>query len=215
MTQILVTVPNEGWIHATVAHVLLRLLQDPRYSIRIEMPRHRPYENNLHHIIRDVLDGPYEHWLNIDNDNAPQRNPLDLVALDKDILGLPTPVWHYTGADGERPIYWNAYRWDPAVDAYREWPDRVGLQQVDAVGSGCVLVARRVLEHPAMRGGPFTRRLDRDGRVDTGADLMFCERARLAGFDIWCHYDYPCHHANEIDLAVAERVVNGAVIRAR
>lgn len=211
LPAILITVPNEHWIHSQVALTLLKLLQDGRYRVRIDLPSRRPYENNLHHIIRDVLDGGFSHWLNIDSDNPPRNNPLDLVALDKDVIGLPTPVWHYTAMPGERPLYWNAYQWDPAKAAYREWPTRTGLQEVDAVGSGCLLVARRVLEHPAMQGGPFTRRLDAHGCVHTGADLMFCERARLAGFSIWCHFGYPCRHFAEIDLDEAARAMQSLV----
>lgn len=207
--KVLVTVPNEHWVHAQVSAITNRLLFDGRYRVRIEYPCHRPYENNLHHIVRDFVASDCDYWLNIDSDNPPLRNPLDLVALDKDIIGLPTPVWHYTGTEGERPIYWNAYRWDPAASAYREWSVREGLQEVDAIGSGCMLIARRVFEHPDLQRGAFTRELHDDGTVNVGADLAFCGRAKLAGFSIFCHFHYPCHHFNEIDLDEAARAIKG------
>ena len=117
--MILVTVPNEGWVHKTVAERMLLLQSDRRHKVRLRFPVERPYENNLHHIVVEFRHGDCDFWLNIDSDNPPMQNPLDLVELDKDIIGLPTPVWHYIGKEGERPIYWNVY--DNAQDphAYR------------------------------------------------------------------------------------------------
>ena len=147
------------------------------------------------------MEGDYNYWLSIDADNPPIDNPLDLVELDKDIIGLPTPVWHFTEKKkGERPIYWNAYDYVPEEDAYKEHLPRTGLQKVDAIGTGCFLIARRVFENPEMRKAPFERKLLEDGRVNKGNDISFCERARGQGFEIYSHYDYPCMHFNELEL---------------
>jgi hypothetical protein len=187
-----------------VVHRLLLLQQDRRYQLTIDLPSNKPFENNLHHIVRDFLAGDWDYWLTMDADNPPERNPLDLVELDKDIVGCPTPIWHYTG-NGERPIYWNVYDYDETVDAYREHAVRDGLQRVDAIGTGCVLFARRVFEHPAMQKGAFTRKLNDDGTVDKGNDISFCERAREAGFEIYAHFDYPAEHMVEIPLNECSR----------
>ena len=164
------------------------------------MPSHKPYENNLHHIVNDFMKGDYDFWLNIDSDNPPMHNPLDLIELDKDIIGLPTPIWHYVGKKGERPIYWNGYDYDQSNDAYREHPVREGLQKVDAVGTGCILISRRVFENEQMRKKPFERKLNEDGTVNKGNDISFCERVREQEFEIYCHYDYPCDHFSENSL---------------
>jgi GT2 family glycosyltransferase len=186
------------------------LQQDGRYQLRFEFPSHRPYENNLHHIVRDFCKSDFDFWLSMDSDNPPMKNPLDLVELDKDVLGLPTPVWHYTNKPGERPIYWNAYDYVVESDAYREHPTRDGLQRVDAIGTGCFLLARRVFDHPGMREAPFRRKLHPDGTVHKGNDISFCERARARGFEIWAHYGYPCWHYNDnIELAEVESAIRG------
>lgn len=199
--KVLITVPNQKWIHKTVVHRILLLQLDGRYQIRIELPSARPYENNLHGIIRTFLDGGYDYWLSIDADNAPINNPLDLVELDKDIIGLPTPIWHFTNKQkGERPIYWNGYDYVPEDLAYREHLPREGLQKVDAIGTGCFLIARRVFLNPAMQQGAFIRKLNMDGSVEKGNDISFCERAQECGFEIYCHYDYPCNHFTELNL---------------
>lgn len=200
--SVLVTVPNTGWVRKEVAMRLLWLQSDGRYRLRFHLPTERPLENNQHHIIKEMIDGADDYWLSIDADAPPMKNPLDLVELDKDIIACPIPIWHYTGKDGERPIYWGAYDYAEEEDAYREHEPKDGLQRVDAIAGGCFLIARRVFEHPALQNGAFTRDLYPDGRVHKGNDLSFSDRARAAGFELWAHYDYPCSHFKEIDLAV-------------
>ena len=192
--KVLVTVPNEHWLHAHVCRCLLLLQADQRYALTFDFPAHRPYENNQHHIVAKLWAGPWDYWLSIDADNPPSGNPLNLVALDLDLVGLPTPVWHWTGQSGEYPLYWNGYDYDVAADAYRQHVPRDGLQRVDAIGTGCFLVARRVFAVAELRSGAFHRTTYPNGTVNKGNDLAFCERVRAAGFSIWCHYDYPCRH---------------------
>jgi hypothetical protein len=144
--------------------------------------------------------GGEDYWLSFDSDNPPMRNPLELIALDKDIIGLPTPIWHFTGEiPSERPIYWSAYK-KKGEEGYTEYNPKEGLQRVSAIGTGCFLVARRVFEDPEMRKGPFVRKLNPDGTVDRGNDISFCERATDRGFEIWAHFDFPCMHFNELEL---------------
>jgi len=199
--KILCSVPNTGWIHKLVCFRTDALLKDGRYDVTIIRPTHNPFENNLHHIINDFMDGNYNFWLSMDADNPPINNPLDLVELDLDIVGLPTPVWHFTGnVKGERPMYWNAYKWNEKEKGYNEWPVKEGLQEVDAIGTGCFLINRRVFNHPAMRNAPFQRIWNQDGTVEYGNDIAFCRRAKENGFSIHAHYHYPCDHMAELPL---------------
>ena len=200
-TKVLISVPNQHWIHKSVVIRALSLLNDKRHYTRLITPSHKPYVNNLHHIIKTVLKDGYDFWLNIDADNPPvEGNPLDLVELNKDIIGIPTPIWHNRDqVTGSRPLYWNAYESHAESGAYKEWKDKNGLQKVDAVGTGCILIARRVLEHPMMKA-PFHRTWDEDGCMDKGNDISFCERARKAGFEIYCHWSYWCDHFSEMSM---------------
>ena len=210
MKKVLISFPNTGWIHKLVFMAGLKLASDRRYDTNIIVPTHNPYENNLHHIVNDFIGGDYDYWLNIDADNPPTNNPLDLIELDKDIIGCPTPVYHFTDkVKGERPWYENAYQYVPKKDGYREYPVKQGLQQVDAVGTGCILIARRVFDHPEMRKGAFTRKLNPDGTVNKGNDISFCERASELGFEIFTHYDYRCQHFNELEMHEVIRAFHG------
>lgn len=198
MTSVYLTVPNgDGWIHKHIHFAVCRTLADRRYRIRHDAPTHRPYENNLAHCMNDFLAGGEDFWLSMDDDNPPQRNPLDLVELDLDIVGFPTPVWH-SEVRGDRPWYFNAL---DAVgnDGWKPHPASSGLHEVDAIGSGCFLVARRVLLK-LQHDQPFMRQWNSDGTVEVGCYFSFCRKAKAAGFKIWAAFDYICDHFNELPL---------------
>ena len=192
-SKILVTVPTgDGWIHRMVVKVLTALAVDPR--VTIETPVGRPLEHNQAMIMQRVMSGGFDWWVSIDADNPPMKNPLELTALDLDIVGCPTPIWHNNDVKaGEFPIYWNALVEDGS--GYRQLPmaRRAGLQQVDAVGGGCWAVSRRVLE-ALIDEAPFQRIWNADGTVEFGNDFAFCRRAKAKGFKVWAHFDYPCEH---------------------
>lgn len=205
------TSPADPYLHKHVVFASWRLLADRRHIVTPLIPSHNPLENNLNQIVKEFREGDWDFWLSIDSDNPPLGNPLDLVEADLDIVGFPTPVWHYTGAEppGERPMYWNGYKKAEGREGYTEFQPREGLQIVDAIGGGCFLIARRVFEHPDMQHGAFLRVYDEHGIVEKGNDIAFSERAKAAGFQIYCDYDRPCRHFNELELnEVAQAFTN-------
>ncbi len=211
--KILVSVPNTKMIHKLVCLATDKILLDGRYDVTIIRPTHNPYENNLHHIVNDFMKGDFDFWLNIDSDNPPINNPLDLVKYNLDVIGLPTPVYHFTDKiKGERPWYENSYEYVPEQDAYKEYTNKQGLQKVDAVGTGCMLIARRVFEDSEMRKAPFQRLYNKDGTVERGNDIAFCERATKQGFKIFAHYDYRCQHFNELEMHEVIHAFHGVYI---
>ena len=197
MKSIYITVPNgNGWMHKLVTQQVYGMLQDGRYEIRFSTPSHVPYINNLHRCIQDFLKHGDDFWLTMDADNPPMNNPLDLVELNKDVIGLPTPVWH-SEVRGDRPWFFNAM--DSVGGEYRPHEICEGLQEVDAVGSGCLLIARRVIEKLRWQQ-PFMRQWLPDGTTGLSSGFSFCKKAKDAEFKIWAHHDYLCHHFNELDL---------------
>lgn len=197
--RIYVTVPNgNGWIHKHVHFVIIKILQDPRYTTRHDCPTHSPYINNLHYCMNDFLNGGEDYWLSMDDDNPPINNPLDLIEYDCDLVGFPTPVWH-NKVEGDRPFYFNALKWIEEKQGYQPYEPSEGLKEVDAIGSGCFLVARRVILKLKDQQ-PFMRTWNQDGTVEMGGDYSFCQKVKKAGFRIWVHWNYPCRHFNEMEL---------------
>ena len=197
MTSIYCTIPNRnGWIHKSVHFATVKILKDSRYKVRHAAPTHSPYVQNLHKCMWDFLDGGEDYWLSIDDDNPPTNNPLDLVELDRDLIGCPTPVWANM-KKGDRPWYLNAL--DIKGEGFIPHEPCEGLQEVDAIGSGCFLVSRRVIE-AVKDQQPFARQWGDDGLVELGCDFSFCRKVKAAGFKIWAHYDYICNHYVENPL---------------
>ena len=106
--RVLVSVPSgDGWVHKFSVFSLMKMQGDNRVQATFIIPTHKPYVNNLHKIKNDFLKGKYDFWISFDDDNAPMKNPFDLVFLNKDIIGCPTPVWANIKV-GDYPVYWNA-----------------------------------------------------------------------------------------------------------
>ena len=203
--KILVAVLNTGWIHKQVSFTLLNLIKDRR--VTIIQPSHRPIENNRNLIVKDFLVQGFDWLLMMDSDNPPVKNPLDLINDDKDVIIFPTPVWHLSNEEADRgqfPIYVNCLDWDKNKDAWRMHPEMNGWQEIDAGGTGCILIARRVLEGMTK---PFERTWDDEGVVIKGSDYYFCEKVKKRGCKIWTHYDYPCLHLTELELGEVMRIM--------
>lgn len=193
--KILLSVPNTDWIHKSVTMAVVRIMATSGHKIQFITPTWKPYEQSLNRVAFDFREGDCDYWLSIDADNPPQRNPLDLVGFDLDVCGLPTPI--FNNQNKGFPICWNAM--DKVPDGYKQHPPEAGkLAEVDAVGSGCILIHRRVIE--GMKPPWFVRETDEIGRVIHGPDFHFCTEAKKAGFHVWTHYGYPCRHFNELEL---------------
>lgn len=179
-------------IHHKVVGVLLNLVMDKRFEITPYTSAMRGIGEHRNQIVKDFLDTDCDYLLMVDSDNPPPMNVLDLVELDKDVIGLPTPI-NMEWQQGIPDVRWNVFGDDDLP--VKETGE--GLQEVNMVGSGVILIARRVLEKVKH---PFTEIRNEDGLRIVGTDAAFCKRAKNAGFKIWTNWDYTCRHFKCVDL---------------
>lgn len=191
--KLLVTILNQGWIVPELADAQHLLLSDKRAETKVVHLCMSPSETARNTAVKMMLDGGYDWLLTIDHDQIVLRNPIDLLFLEKDIIGFAIPQWNMS--DPNYPIY--VVGMDKNEDGYAEHKTREGLQAVDAVGSGCLLMSRKVLEQVK---APFMRKWNEDGIAITGLDFYFCEKAKDLGFQPYCHYDYAADHFKEVRL---------------
>ena len=185
--RIHIAIPNQGWIHKNVFRACLAMINEPHgHTVSMSFQSDKPIDSNRNKIIKEFLaDKDNEVLLFIDSDNPPSANVMHLADLDLDILSFPTPIWYSelsSAGLGHQPNIWNSFKQVGDVE-WREWPPQKGLIEIDACGSGCVMIQRRVLEHPDMKPA-FKRIWDDDGAAVVGSDLLFCKRAKEAGFKV-------------------------------
>lgn len=194
MTRVQVAVPNMGRIDTRLVVWLMKLMHDGRYDLHYAFPIYSPIASARNRIAREFREAsqPFDYLLMVDSDVVPSTNPLDLVKRDLDVVGQLCPIWKGQLAPG-REVMWNVVPLEGSVLIGE------GLTQVQGIGAGCLLIARRVLEHPEMRA-PFTEEHDEDGVRTVGEDLAFCKRARAAGFEVWADLGARCSHHREVDL---------------
>ena len=195
-----VRVPNTGTLHWRVAKSLTELATDKRHDVTFDFPQAKPIEKNWNQSIKKFLDEDQgDYLLNIDDDNPPCCNPLDLVQLDLDVVGLPTPV-NVPNGSGLHSWTWNVYEWrEEDKDFFFKAPGGHPLEECDAIGFGCILIKKRVLE--ALKDDqPVMRLWDKNGLEVMGCDLNFCVKARKAGFNVFVHWGYLCDHIKEVSI---------------
>lgn len=71
------------------------------------------------------------------------------------------------------------------------YPDSTGIEEVEAIGFGCVLVQAQVFDQ--MKVAPF-RVVDNEmGQMRIGEDVYFCQLAKKAGIPIYIDHDLSQH----------------------
>ena len=80
--------------------------------------------------------------------------------------------------------------------------DWEGLMEVDAVGTGLIMISRGVLEHDYWKthGGWFPNIYDKSGEKTLGLDINFCYRAKKLGFKVYSDTNCECQHWTMMDL---------------
>lgn len=202
--SILITVPTMGTVRKELAASLVLAAKDDRHTVAIEFCTNRPYEHNLNCIAASVVERGFDWWMTFDDDQSPIAcNPLDLVDLDKDVISMPAPFWT-GGENGSIPYVWNVF--DEVDGGVKAHSPATGLQKVDIIGSGAMLVRRKVLEAIEL---PFS--VD---RRFSGPDFAFSRRVRDAGFGLFAHYSYPCHHFVTVDMSEVASWIGGHLTKA-
>jgi hypothetical protein len=205
VTKLDIAILNLGHIRASLLGWTLQLLPEAKehgVELGFLTPTDRPVCQNRNKICSDFMHHDADILMMIDEDMQPQKAPWDLcnamMAGDgHDIIAYMSPAWkpHLPS-----PVYWVAARLDENERFIQDFDfNGGGLMEMDAVGSGVMLIHRRVLEHPDMRA-PFMDGWDDNGSRNLGHDYNFCIRAKRLGFRTWVATDHMAGHAREIEL---------------
>jgi choline kinase len=134
--------------------------------------------NNL---VENFLKSDCTHALFLDGDEIfPENMVYKLLGHDKDIVSAYVCVKN-------QPNKPNAYvKYKGKYIPYKG----VGLEEVDAVGFGQVLVKREVLEK---MGSPWFAYEDSKTKITT-EEIYFFEKVKKLGYKLWVDYNLRCEH---------------------
>ncbi|HUV83614.1 MAG TPA: hypothetical protein VMW53_11165 [archaeon] len=201
MIKLYLAILNRGWIRREILYKIAnKEWREEGVEIVLENPNKtwdHPISSNRNRIVKRFLQTDCDYLMMIDDDVVPLFNPIPFVFADKDIIGFPAKVRQQTGY-----LNWVAYVKDPDRDSYAPVDfslidDTIELLKLDIVGTGCILIKRKVLESLK---APFHTDFDEDGILTTGTDFAFCIKAGTAGFEIYTAPQRICEHYKEAGL---------------
>lgn len=192
--NVFINVLNQGHVATDLVKVITTIIQQDAYRIGLNFPAGKPITNNRNTIVQKFLaQKEYDYLMMIDSDIVPPPNILKLLDFQKDII---TPLM-FVYQDGKcLPLYLKMAS-DGMYDFTRDYLEKDGLQEVDATGTGCIIISRKVLETVKH---PFRNEYDSDGIKREGNDLAFCRKAQKAGFKVHVHLDYVADHIASMSL---------------
>ena len=206
---ILIAVLNQGEVRVELAEYLFRVVTSAQIPIEILYANLKPISYNRNQIVKKFLAAEqFDYLVMIDNDIVPDKNILDWIVCDKDIIGglcygfsvknsisgiVPFILKrNKKKAEGQKFLTYSVIRKD-------KWD---GLTECDAVGTGLIMISRKVLEHPFWKthGGWFPNIYDKEGEKKLGLDINFCYRAKKLGFKVFSDTNCSCQHWTPMDL---------------
>ena len=183
-----IAVLNQGEIRTELTKVLTLIIQQEGFRINITYPHKKPIANNRNHIVQKFLARKeFDYLMMIDSDIVPPPNIMKLLDFNKDII---VPLMFVMQNGKVLPLYLEQAK-DGQLEFTKKYLDMQGLVKVDATGTGCIILSRKVLEAVKF---PFRNEYDTDGIKKFGLDLNFCKRARKLGFQPYVHLDYVADH---------------------
>ena len=141
------------------------------------------------------------HILFVDWDVLPRQTTLKkLLEHDKDIISGVYPISQKCG------INWCLSKEDPFVPMpLTELPDN--LFKAKTICNGIMLVKTEVFDNLKW---PYWDKEFSCGKLVTGEDVYFCEKARKAGYDLWVDPKLKCSHFKIVDLlGIAKNYMKG------
>ena len=198
-----IAVLHEGTIRTELATTLMRWQRESAFPILVDFAGEKPIEANRNSIVKKFLAQDMEWLLQIDDDIIPPPNYLDLMIHNKDII---TGVCFAMRQNAIVPLLLENETEHMVFkdDEVKEDKDKLfnvakinrleGLVEVDSIGTGAILIHRRVFDNPEMKKHPFRTIWNEDGTRKIGQDLQFCRIAKENGYKIWADTRYVCEH---------------------
>lgn len=197
--KILIIIPTKhitGEINGRLFEFVKSARDSVLYDVDVVRVEQSPVDVARNYAVDIFLRTDRDYLLFVDDDTIPPMNVLEMVNYQKPVIAAP--VYIYQGGMLVPNIFRKAF-----VNqlGYVPWQgcEFTGLQKVEAVGTGCVLIHRSVFSH--IEKPFFKTEMDTQGLKVLGEDLYFSKKVGEAGIEIWADTDKICGHIKTVDLA--------------
>ena len=187
VNYIAVCTPARDMVHANYTFCLVNMVAyhtiNTPDAVALKINQGTLIQNQRADLCLEAMREGCTHVLFIDSDMTfPQDMVQRLLAHDKDIVAtncarrrMPTgPTAQKTLPDGSRELIYTM-------------PDSTGLEEVESIGMGVMLIKRKVFESLSEPWFETPWRTDKRGYI--GEDVFFCRKAAAAGFKIYIDHD--------------------------
>ena len=174
----------------------------------------KPVQLARNKAVEGFLAAPGDWLWFIDQDMIPPKNVLEMLEMPGDMRsGITYRVVDHTLSTCQ--YVWNK---DEAFPKFGGVPWEPGdppkIYRIDAAGTGCLMIHRKVLEDPRVQlkrksDGKtywFRESVQEDGESILSEDLDFTFRATRAGYDLLCNTNVPFGHTKKVDLLQCHRL---------
>lgn len=185
--NIFIGIPHIGNLRTELVLFLMKLKNQ-----KIYFSHRMPIDDNRNHIVDEFLKTDSSHLLMIDSDIQPCDNILEMVSNDVDICCGAI----CTNKGGE-VIPLAMMKVDGGYKCKRVLNN--GINEVDAIGTGCIMIKREVLEKMSQ---PYFQFKYKDGKLVNGEDFDFCYKAKELGFKVYYDASYKCNHFQTYPLCI-------------
>lgn len=194
---IAIVTPANGRI---VTALVMRLIKWGKQGAEINVIRGSLLDHARNLAVKQFLKTKNHTFLFIDDDTVPEVKDIKkLMKHKKDMIGglynclLSRP----DGSVGTKPSAFTLIPPNvPLMEAVTVQP-KTGLQQVVGMGTGYMMVKRKVFEKVPQ---PWFEMVwaDKEHTAFAGEDISFCKKVSDQGFTMWCDTDCLATHSKEI-----------------
>lgn len=197
--DVLITVPTRGmvrWETVTALEAARDYLGEGTHPI-LYQPGNLSVAMTRNRIVKRFLETDLAVLAMVDDDIAPPVNFVEMLLPYIGEYGMVAIPHSATHAHDPRKLHLTAYEAVPG-EGFRPKGVWTGINQVDAVATGCVLIGRPVFD--ALGPAPFRVASD-PGDMVASDDLLFCIDLHDAGFKVGAYWDgHPADHFTAVNL---------------
>lgn len=146
-------------------------------------------------IVQQAINRGCTHLLFMDTDQTYPINTIEkLFSHGKDVVGAKVHIRY-------PPFHPTIFKYDEKIDDYYIVPDtewrKPGLMEVDATGTGCILINTKIFLDIPYPWFEFTE--NEEGKV-VGEDIGFCRKLKKAGYKIFVDTSINCGHMAAMEV---------------